>query len=181
MEIGVNPGEVPLRLPVVVQNFAAGVLTLKVSQSVGWVEWETLTGHESQLRLPASRSGAMESISGRISWLKQAGPEGVSVFLGMELAKPTPEVQKLLEDEILHTPKDIKDLWHQWDRVQVKNRRSGIRALVLLGFGAALAAAGGGLLAFPQTVPEIYGYATLATGGFMVLIAGIWLWRRRRV
>ncbi len=181
LEIGLKPGEVPLRLPVVVQNFAAGVLTLKVSQSVGWVEWETLAGHESLLRLPATRSGAVESILGKISWIKESGPEGVSVFLGMELAQPTPEVQKLLEDEILHTPKDIKDLWQQWDRVQVKNRRSGLMAVGLLGIGAALLAAGGGMLAVFHSLPEAYGYVTLAAGGFLTLVAAICLWRRRRV
>jgi hypothetical protein len=181
LEIGLKPGEVPLRLPVVVQNFTDGILTLKVSQSLGWVEWETLAGHESSLRLPAAKSGGVASILGKISWLKQSGAEGVSVFLGMELAQPTPEIQKLLEDEVLHTPKDIKDLWLHWDQAQVKSRRSVVRVVVLLGTGLVLAAAGGGVLAFPQSLPVVYGYATLAAGGFLALLSGVWLWRQRRV
>lgn len=181
LEIGLKPGEVPLRIPVMVQNYSAGVLTLKVSQSLGWVDWENVSGHESLLRLPASASGSTEAISGKVSWIKQSGSEGTSVFLGMDLAQPTPQVQKVLEEEILQTPKDIKDLWQQWDRVQVKTRRSAVRAWFLLGLGVGLLAVGGGVLSAAGRFPPMYGYGSLGAGAFLTLMAGIWFWRRRRV
>ena len=181
LEIGLKTGEVPLRIPVMVQNYSAGVLTLKVAQSLGWVEWENLSGQESLLRLPAPGPGTAEAISGKVSWIKQSGSEGTSVFLGMDLAQPTPQVQKVLEEEILQTPKDIKGLWQQWDQVQVKTRRSTVRAWFTLGLGVVLMAAGGGILNASGRFPPMYGYGAVGAGAFLTLIAGIWFWRRRRV
>lgn len=181
LEIGLKPGEVPLRLPVIVQNFSAGLLTLKVTESFAWVDWDTVSGHESWLRLPATGSGAGEAITGKVSWIKQPGQEGAAVFLGMQLSQPTLQVQKFLEDEVLHTPKDIKGLWQQWDRIQVKSRRSAAAGWIALFFGLVLLAAGGGMAAAPGRFPPPYAYGFLAAGGILTLVAAVWTWRQHRI
>lgn len=181
LEIGLKPGEVPLRIPVAVQNFTAGLLTLKVTQSAQWVEWETVSGHDSLLRLPKTGSKDVGTIAGKVSWVKQSGAEGASIFLGIEITQPASQVEKLLEEQVLHTPKDIKGLWQQWDQVQVKTRRSAAAAVITLLIGLVLLAVGGGFLAAPERFPNMYGYVSLAAGGLLTLIAGIRFWRQRRV
>jgi hypothetical protein len=181
LEIGLKPGEVPLRLPVTVQNFAAGLLTLKVTQTMNWVEWESLPGHDSHLRLPQSRAGETEAIPGKVTWIKASGPAGASVFLGMEVSQPAAQVQKLLEDQVLYTPKDVKDMWQQWDQVQVKKRRSAVSIVVMLILGVILVVLGAGLLAAPARFPESYGYSVLTVGGVLTLAGGVRVWWRRRI
>lgn len=181
LEIGLTPGEVPLRIPVIVQNLTAGLLTLKVTQTVNWVDWETLPGHDSHLSLPKSRAGETEALVGKISWIKTSGPAGASVFLGMEISQPTAQVEQLLEDQVLYTPKDIKNMWQQWDKVQVQKRRSAVSILVLLILGVILSALGGGLLAAADRFPKYYGYGALAAGGVLILISGVRFWWQRRV
>jgi hypothetical protein len=181
IEIGLKPGEVPLRIPVTVQNFMADLLTLKVTQTMNWVEWEALPGHDSHLRLPKSKAGESETIPGKVSWIKTSGPEGASIFLGMEVSQPSAEVQKLLEDQVLYTPKDMKDLWQQWDQVQVKKRRSAISNVAMLIIGVILLALGAGLLGASGRFPGSYGYGVLAVGGFLTLLSGVRFWWERRV
>ncbi len=181
LEIGLQPGEVPLRIPVAVQNLTGSLLTLKVTQPLKWVEWETLSGQDSHLRLPGTGAGEAGAIFGKVSWIKQSAPAGASVFLEMEIAQPTPQVYKLLEDRVLHTPKDIKGLWQQWDRVQVKTRRSAVMEMLMLLFGVVLLALGVGILAAADRFPYIYGYGSLAVGGLLTLLVGLRFWWQRRV
>lgn len=181
IEIGLKPGEVPLCIPVRVQNFTGGLLTLKVTQTINWVEWEALPGHDSHLRLPQSRAGETETIDGKVTWVKASGPAGASVFLGMEVSQPVAQVQKLLEDQVLYTPQDIKDMWQQWDQVQVTQRRSTVSIAAMLIFGVILLILGGALLAAPARFPQSYGYGVLAVGGLFTLLGGVRVWWRRRV
>jgi hypothetical protein len=181
LEIGLQPGEVPLRIPVALQNLTTGLLTLRVTQTLNWVEWERLSGHDSHLRLPGTGSGEAGAIPGKLSWIKQSGPAGASVFLGMEITQPTPQVYKLLEDQVLHTPKDIKDLWQQWDRFQVKTRRSAVMGTSILLLGVILLALGVGILTATDRFPYSYGYGSLAVGGLLTLIVGVRFWWQRRV
>lgn len=181
LEIGLKPGEVPVRLPVTVQNFAAGLLILKVTQTMNWVEWDGLPGHDSHLRLPRSGDGEGEGIVGKVSWIKPSGSTGASVFLGMEISQPADQVQQLLDDRVLHTPKDIKDMWQQWDRVQVQKRRSTVTMAVMLVLGVVLLVLGVVLLATPAGFLASFGYGSLVLGVVLALAGGVRLWQQRRV
>ena len=181
LEVGLKHGEVPVRIPVTVQNFSAGLLTLKVTQSLNWVDWETLTDHDSHLRLPEGRAAEAEAIPGKVSWVKTSGPANAPVFLGMEISQPSAQVQQLLENQVLYTPKDIKDMWQQWDQVQVQGRRSALSILVILICGISLILLGGSFLAAAHRLPENYGYGALAAGSVLIIFSGIRFWWRRRV
>jgi hypothetical protein len=180
LEVGLQPGEVPLRIPVAVQNFAAGLLTLKVTQALPWVDWDAVSGHDSRLLLPeagAEKAGVME---GKVAWIRQPDPEGASIFLGVAMTQPASQVQQALEDRVLHTPKDMKDLWQQWDRVQVKTRRATVSSTLLLVLGVALLAAGGMWTAAGRLPPSL-GYGFLTAGGILTISGGVRFWRQRRV
>jgi|UniRef100_A0A7C3SIY6 hypothetical protein len=180
LEVAPQPGEVPLRISVTVQNFAADLLTLKVTGSPSWIEWATLSGREAHLHLPPAGFPEPGTIPGRITWVKQSDPEGSLVFLGLTVGQPAAKVQKLLEDQVLHTPKDMQDLWRQWDRVQIKSRRSAVMGIAALVIGGALGAAGVVLALSPQRFPPSYGFGLLAAGGLLVLAGAVWIcWRPR--
>jgi len=180
LEVGLKPGEVPLRFPVAVQNFAGSLLTLRVTRALPWVEWDMLSGQDLRLHLPGGGPDAVESIAGKLMWVKQSGGADSAIFLGVEVTQPTSQVQALLEDRVLRAPRDIKDLWQQWDRMKVKSRRSAAAWLTFLLLGLLLLALGGGILSMGR-FPETYGYASLAAGGLLTLVAGFRFWRQHRV
>jgi hypothetical protein len=172
-------GEAALRVPVVVQNLTAGVVTLEAIYPQGSTSWENLKGHTGNLRLRFKGGEEPIDIKGRLIWSKLAGEGGKQLTLGLELDKPTLTVRKILGDLIPHTSKDLKSLWDRWDQANASPKSDHLgQALYLLGMlllfgGLALQLAG-------NKSYQLFGWVLWFFGSLAVAGKSLWsLWQRR--
>jgi hypothetical protein len=117
LEIIDQRGEVTLRVPVVVQNLVAGVVTLEaVYPQTARIGWENFNGRTGNLRLRFRGGEEPIDINGKLVWSRFAGVSGKQLTLGLELARPTLTARKILGDLIPYSARDIKSLWDRWDQ-----------------------------------------------------------------
>jgi hypothetical protein len=123
-----------LRVPVVVLNLSAGVVTLEAIYPQNDAGWENLDGYSGNLRLRFKGGEEPIDIKGKLAWTKFSGEGGRQLILGLELAKPTLTARKVLGDLMPHTSQDLKGLWDRWDHAYAGSKRpSSDRWLYLLG------------------------------------------------
>jgi hypothetical protein len=134
LEINDGDRETILRVPVVVLNLTAGVVTLEAIYPQAAAGWENLNGYGGNLRLRFKGGEEPIDIKGKLTWTKFAGEGGWQLTLGLELAKPTLTARKVLGDLMPNTSQDLKGLWDRWDHANAGSRRSGSdRWLYLVG------------------------------------------------
>jgi hypothetical protein len=148
LEIAGQERQAPLRLPVLVQNFSMGKVTLAVINP--WVigDWERYRGQDCVLRLPGSPTQQPINIQAKITWSRFNGDGQSPLSLGLHMAKPPGVTLRRLSAHITHTSQDIKGLWERYDQVQEIPANSNlvhyfyISGLVLLLGGVVLQIAG---------------------------------------
>jgi hypothetical protein len=125
LEILDQKGKATFRVPVVVQNLIAGVVTLEaVYPQAARMGWENFNGRTGNLRLRFRGGEEPVEISGKLTWSRFAGVNGRQLTLGLELARPTLTARKILGDLIPHPARDIKSLWDRWDQAYTLPRPS---------------------------------------------------------
>lgn len=117
---GRRRGGESLALPVKVKELSAGGVVLKVEETAGKVDLAHLQGQEAFIRLPGIEDGELGRIQTRVLWAKAPGDKTGECAIGLELADPDLRIRKMLEDRLQGYPRDIKELWDQWDRVHVR-------------------------------------------------------------
>jgi hypothetical protein len=140
LEIAGRGEEGSARFPVTIKTVAGRVATLEVGSPWRLAGCETLTGHRGHLRLTPWENDEPLAVEGTVAWARFGGQERCRLQLGLELANPDPAIQRLLEDYVAHTPKDIKELWNRWDEVHETSKVRPLgRKLYLAGLSLMLA------------------------------------------
>lgn len=118
LEIAGQEGQNPLRLPVLVQNFSMGKVTLAVINP--WVigDWERYRGQDCVLRLPGSQSQEPINIHSKIAWSRFSGDGQSPLSVGLHMPKPAGVTLRRLSAHITHSSQDIKGLWERYDQVR---------------------------------------------------------------
>ena len=122
LEIADRDGETALRLPVVVLNLTAGVVTLESIYPQADLGWDNFHGRHSNLRLRFKGGEEPIDLDGNLVWTKLSGQSSRQLILGLELDRPTLTARKILTDLIPHPGKDIKGLWDRWDQAYPNQR-----------------------------------------------------------
>jgi hypothetical protein len=138
LEIGGPSEETPRQVPVRVLNFAAGVATLEAERSNNDVDWQNLSHRLLNLSLALPETEETLTIRGRLLWSRYSKQAGRGLSLGLAVGHPAARVRKALESQIIHTPKDTKELWDRFDRQLAESpARSGLfeHGTYLLGLG----------------------------------------------
>jgi hypothetical protein len=164
-----------------VTELSAGGVVLKVEDASGKVDIANLQGQEAVIRLPGIADAELGRIQGRVLWARpQEGKAGVYA-IGLELADPDLRVRRVLEDRLQGYPRDIKELWDQWDRVHV--RRLPLKADHAVYLIAASAIGGGTGLYFLGPEPlKLYGSILAIYGCLMMAAKSVWaMWQERAV
>jgi hypothetical protein len=168
LEVRGPAGEVPLRFPVTVQNLSAGVVTLEVERSLDGVDWESLAGRSSSLRLPSIggvKGGVMEGI---VSWTSFSENGEPRLMLGLQLADA-----KINPAGSLRAPRDLKVFWDRWEEIHASPRRVLTEPRIYL-MGLSLIMAGMGLQ-WAEIKPVKYSGYILWFSGCLIISAKI-LW-----
>lgn len=164
--------------PVSVANLSAGGVVLRVKDALKTVDFLNLKDREAVICLPGRADDPPARIPCRVLWSRPDEGEPAMYALGLELADPDLRVRKALEDRLQAYPKDIKELWDQWDLVQVSRLLpSGDQAVYLA--GASAVAAGMALYILGSESLKLFG-AILAIYGCLVVAAkSVWaMWGR---
>lgn len=168
-------------IPVGVTQLSAGGVVLRVRDGQGKVDLTDLPGQEAIIRLAGLEDPDLSRIQARVLWARaQEGRTG-EYAIGLELATPDLPVRKVLEDHLEGYPKDMKELWDQWDRVHVG--RLPLKADHAVYLVAAGAIGGGTGLYFlgPESL-KLYGSILAIYGCLMMAAKSIWaMWRERVV
>jgi hypothetical protein len=168
-----------ITLAVGVTELSATGVVLRAEDASGKLDGAGLEGREAIIRLPHTTEAELDQIQGRVLWTKpQAGKAG-EYAIGLELANPDLRVRKTLEDRLQVYPKDIKELWDQWDRVHV--RRLPLKADQAVYLVAAAAIGGGVGLFFlgPESL-KLYGSILAVYGCMMMAVKSVWaMWQER--
>jgi hypothetical protein len=179
LEINDQEGETALRVPVVVQNLTAGVVTLEAIYSQTTVGWENYDGHSGNLRLRFRGGEEPIDIRGKLIWTRSAGEGGRHLTLGLELARPTLTARKILGDLIPHGAKDIKGLWDRWDQAYASpkpafsDQKIYLLGMILLFGGVALQLAG-------HKSFQLFGWVLWFFGSLAVAGKSLWsIWQKR--
>jgi len=178
---GKKRGQAPLSLPVEVTALSAGGVVLKTAGASDSVDALHLEGRETVIRVPQLREEPLGQIQGRVLWVRAGeGKEG-EYAIALELNSPGLRVRKVLEDRLETCPRDIKELWDQWDRVHARRLLpSPDQAVYLVAVGAM---AGGATFYFlgPDTL-KLYGGILAIYGCLMMAARSAWaMWQARTV
>ncbi len=172
-------GDTVLRVPVLVQNLTAGVVTLEAIYPQASMSWENLNGHTGNLRLRFKGGEEPIDIRGKLTWVRFAGEGGRQLTLGLELDQPTLTARKILGDLIPHTSKDIKSLWERWDQAYTNPRPANLHqkfyllGMILLFGGVAFQLAG-------SKSYQLFGWVLWFFGSLAVAGKSLWsIWQRR--
>jgi hypothetical protein len=118
LEIGGQEDHAPLRIPVQVQTLSMGLVTLAVTKPWLLADGERYRGRNCVLRLASPAGEQVIDIHGKISWSKSSRESQSPLSLGLQIAKPSGEALKRLNDHIQHCSQDIKGLWERYDQVR---------------------------------------------------------------
>jgi hypothetical protein len=178
LEINGGDRETVLRVPVVVLNLTAGVVTLEAIYPQTAAGWENLNGYSGNLRLRFKGGEEPIDIKGKLTWTKFAGEAGRQLTLGLELAKPTLTAKKVLGDLMPNTSQDLKGLWDRWDHAYAGSRRSGSdRRLYFLGMILLLGGVG---LQLGTKSYQLFGWILWFFGSLAVAGKSLYsLWQKR--
>jgi hypothetical protein len=118
LEIADQEEQTPLRLPVLVQNFSMGKVTLAVMNP--WVigDWERYRGQDCVLRLPGPQSQEPINIHSKIAWTRFNADGQSPLSVGLHMAKLPDGTLTRLSAHITHSSQDIKRLWERYDQIQ---------------------------------------------------------------
>jgi hypothetical protein len=167
-----------LRVPVVVRNLTAGVVTLEAIYPQNAAGWENLNGYKGNLRLRFKGGEEPLEIKGNLTWTKFSGEDERQLTLGLELAKPTLTAKKVLGDLMPNTAQDLKGLWDRWDHAYSASNRTGTdRWLYLVGL---ILLFGGVGLQLGNTTYQMVGWVLWFFGSLAVAGKSLYcLWQRR--
>jgi hypothetical protein len=171
LEISDRDGETALRVPVLVLNLTAGVVTLEAIYPQASLSWEDLNGRHGNLRLRFKGGEEPIDIDGKLVWTRAAGDGGRQLTLGLELAKPTLTARKILGDLIPNSAKDMKGLWDRWDQAYANQRTYSDQKIYLLGM---LLLLGGVAFQLGPKPYQLFGWILWFFGS--VAVAGKSLW-----
>ena len=174
-------GRKDLSLPVEVTELSAGGVVLRVEDASGRVDIANLQGQEAVISLPDLAANELGQIQTRVLWAKPQEGKAGTYSIGLELADSDLWVRKLLEDRLQGNPRDIKDLWDQWDRIHL--RRLPLKANHAVYVVAAAAIGGGTGLYFlgPESL-KLFGSILAIYGCLMMAAKSIRaMWHERTV
>jgi hypothetical protein len=180
LEISDREGETALRVPVVVLNLTAGVVTLEAIYPQSAMGWDNFAGLHGSLRLRFQRGEEPIDIGGKLAWTRLAGEGGRHLTLGLELAKPTLTARKILGDLMPHTAEDMKGLWDRWDQAYAGTKPSGGGAdkkIYLLGMILLLGGVG---LQLGNKSLQLFGWILWFLGSLAVAGKSLWsIWQKK--
>lgn len=167
------------RVPVNVKSLSAGGVVLRADEASGKFDVMNLDGLEAVIHLPDPVDEDLREVRGKVLW-SRSGKEGSREYLlGLELADPDLRVRKVLEDHLRVFPRDIKDLWDQWDLLHGRRPLSHAdQAVYLAGMGALV---GGTALYFvgPESF-KLFGSILAIYGCLMMAAKSLWsMWQGR--
>lgn len=172
-------GRAPGKCPVHVTSLSAGGVVLRVEDASGKFVLQNLMGREVVICSPEALEEDLSRIRARVLWTRPEEAYGLS--LGLELADPDLRVRKILEDRLQGYPRDIKELWDQWDRIHAQRLVPSInQAVYIVGLGAM---AGGTVLYFlgPESL-RLFGSILAVYGCLLMAAKSAWaMWRERVV
>ncbi len=174
-------GREGLALHATVKELSAGGVVLKVEEAAGKVDLALLQGREAVIRFPEIEDAGLGRVQTRVLWAKSPEDKTGECAIGLELACPDLRVRKMLEDRLQAYPRDLKELWDQWDRVHV--RPFPLKADHAVYLVAAAAIGGGTGLYFlgPESL-KLYGSILAIYGCFMMAAKSVWaMWQERAV
>ncbi|MBW1991942.1 MAG: PilZ domain-containing protein [Deltaproteobacteria bacterium] len=167
--------------PAQVTGLSAGGVILQTEDCSGKFAALDLTGREAAIRLPHLPPEDLGLIRGRVLWCRSEKDGSGKHTIGLELADPDLQVRKVLEDCLQGCPRDIKELWDQWDRMHARRLLpTGDQAVYLVSLGAVM---GGTLLYFlgPDAF-QLYGSLLAIYGCLMMAARSAWtMWQNRSV
>lgn len=170
-------GETPA-FPVSVASLSAGGVVLKVEDSPKTVDFLNLKDREAVICLPGGADDPPGRIPCRVLWSRPDDGKPARYALGLELADPDLRGRKALEDRLQAYPKDIKELWDQWDLMQVSRLLpSGDQAVYLAGASAVVA--GMALYLLGSESLKLFGAILAIYGCLTVAAKSVWaMWGR---
>lgn len=168
-----------LTFPVGVAGLSAGGVILTTADASGKFGSLHLEGRKATIRLPQVPDGDLGQIQGRVLWTRPEEGKAGEYAVALELAEPDLRVRKVLEDRLEDYPRDIKELWDQWDLLHARQLLpSTDQAIYLVSVGAM---AGGTALYFfgPETL-KLYGSVLAIYGCLMMAAKSAWaMWQDR--
>jgi hypothetical protein len=173
-------GQGRLTFPVSVAGLSSGGVVLKIEDSSGKLDLLNLKGREVKICLPGWPEENLGRIRGRVLWTRPEGDRG-EYSLGLELADPDFRVRKALEDRLEAYPRDLKELWDQWDRVHARRLLPTADQAVYL-VGIAAMAGGMGLYIIGPESLKLFGSIMAIYGCLMMAAKSVWtLWQERTI
>jgi hypothetical protein len=177
---GQSRGQGNLAFPVSVTGLSSGGVVLKVEDSSGKLNLVDFKGREAKICLPGWSEENLGRIRGRVLWTRPEQGRG-EYSLGLELAEPDFKVRKALEDRLEAYPRDLKELWDQWDRVHARRFLPSTDQAVYL-VGIAAMAGGMSLYIFGPDSLKLFGSIMAIYGCLMMAAKSVWtLWQERTI
>jgi hypothetical protein len=134
LEIQGEEAQGSMRLPVSIRGAEHGQVMLLLSHLLPEFMRESLVNLKANLYLAVPDVQEIVEASGKVVWLKISG-SGRTQTLALELTEPHPEFLRLLRQQIVNSPADIKELWERWDQAKVNNNATGEPLNYRLGLG----------------------------------------------
>uniref|UniRef100_A0A7C3WMJ1 PilZ domain-containing protein n=1 Tax=Desulfobacca acetoxidans TaxID=60893 RepID=A0A7C3WMJ1_9BACT len=126
-----------LTFPVSLASLSAGGVVLRVEEAPKTIDFLNLKNREAIICLPHLPAEDLGRIRGRVLWSRPDESKPTRYAMGLVLADLDLRVRKVLEDRLQAYPKDVKELWDQWDLVQARRfHPSAGQAVYLVGAGA---------------------------------------------
>jgi hypothetical protein len=143
---------------------------------------DAVVGQESIIQVPAHGIWQGTDIHGKILWLRP-GEGGLKTFqAALELQETDPQARRMLENQLITYPKDMKELWDHWDQVHTAapGHSKGDQSVYFVGMGAVAA---GLMLHYsgPESINPL-GIIIAIYGSLVMAGKSLWsMWGRRTV
>jgi hypothetical protein len=180
LEISGQNTQTPILIPVRALTLSMGSVTLAVGEPWLQADWERYRGRNCVLRLESPSGEQLIDLNAKISWSKPSGDDQSPLLLGLEIAKPSSEAFKRLNDHITHCSEDIKGFWERYDQVRITPSYSHLaQHFYLAGLGLLT---GGVVLQFSSSPAyKMFGWVLWLLGSLGLAGKMIYSWRQKRI
>lgn len=169
-------------LPMRVKSLSARGVILEGAHLPENLDLQSLAGGDGVIHVSSANLSSRAQVPCKVIWARSEGLDSCGLLVSLEMAEPDLAARRILEDQLINYPKDMKELWDQWDQAQeTRPKATRVESGVYL---VGLAAVMGGLLMYylGQESIKLLGSIMAIYGSLFIAGKSAWtMWRRKAV